>query len=97
MEDHVKTSLASIKNQEETKREGSELKIDALDLDLNVAFQKELEQSLILETIDNQSVDSVGSIIEGLGFQYSKIKGLSRKKFLVLFEDIMSDKDLDFL
>ncbi|WOH14546.1 hypothetical protein DCAR_0934065 [Daucus carota subsp. sativus] len=62
-------------------------------------FLSELNSSLLLETAINMSVESVESIMAGLGFGEAIIRGLSLNTFIAHFPDIknLDELDLDFM
>lgn len=68
-------------------------------LETNLNFTKELEYSVLLETINQESVDTVSSIVKGLGFEEVTIRSLGGFKFIAFFslEEDLSTVDLDFL
>lgn len=65
----------------------------------NVTFSKELENSVILKTVNMESVESVSLIVEGLGFHDVLIQGISRTTFIAYFqlEENLHNVDLKFL
>lgn len=70
-----------------------------MSLDFNHDFMKELKLSLILETINEENVESVSCIVEGLGFSDVVVRGIDNKTFLAYFptiEDLL-EIDVDFL
>lgn len=68
-------------------------------LELNDNLNKELDCSILLETINTEMVDTVSTLVEGLGFDDVIIRGLLSTKFLAFFylEEDLSKVDLDFL
>lgn len=83
----------------ETGSHLKERKVRQCDLGKDDSFLAELSTSLILETTINMSVESVESIMAGLGFGDAIIRGLSQNTFLAYFPDIdnLEEVDLDFM
>lgn len=68
-------------------------------LEENRSFVRELESSVIPETINKVTVDSVSLIVEGLGFKDVKIRGINSQSFLACFylEENLDARDFNFL
>lgn len=81
------------------KIEQSAASISDIQLRVNESFTKELETSLVLETINKETVESMSLIVEGLGFDNVSIRGISSKSFLVYFFSVenLDSLDLGFL
>lgn len=75
------------------------LAADCPTLQLNTNLAKELECSVLLETINKETEDTVSTLIEGLRFNDVIVRGLSSTKFLAFFylEEDLTAVDLDFL
>lgn len=68
--------------QEETLNRGIPLTLPP-----NNSFIEELDTCLIPETLNNESAESVGVIVEGFGFEDVVISGLNSMKFIAYFKN----------
>lgn len=68
-------------------------------LQVNKSFEQELQNCVILKTVNKETVESVSMIVEGLEFENVLIRGLNRQKFLAIInmEDRLDNVDLSFL
>lgn len=94
MTEQVKSQLGSptLKPQKVVSNE------ECIDLSWNACLLAELEQSLVVETVNREMVDTVETLVEGLGFSNAQVKGLSPNKFLVSFGEgeVLAGEDLEF-
>lgn len=72
---------------------------DYVTLGKNDSFMEELKTSLILNTVNDEDVESVELIVEGLGFEDVRVMGISSKSFLAFFPTVetLEELDLDFM
>lgn len=105
---HVRKSEVKVQSRENSVQSSSEKIVrDSIPtkrnleviLELNNSFIKELETSLIVDTVYEESVDTVETILEGLGFKEVLVKGICPKRFLIFFGDgnMITKEDKDFL
>lgn len=95
----TKTAITPSSSIEKPKEKASSSKSNSILLKVNDSFSKELVNSVLLETINKESVESVSLVVEGLGFHDVLIRGITRTTFLAYFsqEKNLDGVDLKFL
>uniref|UniRef100_A0A165Y5W2 DUF4283 domain-containing protein n=1 Tax=Daucus carota subsp. sativus TaxID=79200 RepID=A0A165Y5W2_DAUCS len=90
---HIKGSIYMKENQ------ASKEEVRHCELGKDGDFLSELSSSLLLETAINMRVDSVESIMAGLGFGEAIIRGLSLNTFIAHFPGMnnLDELDIDFM
>lgn len=75
----------------------SERKISSK-LKVNECFLEEIKNSVILETVNLESVKTISLIVKGPGFNNVMVRGLSSTRFLAFFyeEEKLDKVDMDF-
>lgn len=97
-----KERISGTENQKKKPSHNAPLadgKPDMLQLSTNETFVTEVGCSLLLHTVNRETTESVGVIVEGLGFEGVRIRGLSSSTFLAYFslEEDLNSLDVDFL
>lgn len=70
-----------------------------LTLPIDKTFQEEVDRSVLLHSINSESVETINSVVTGLGYRDTIIRGISSHKFIAFFplEENLENTDLDFL
>lgn len=70
-----------------------------LTLPIDKTFQEEVDRSVLLHSINPESVETINSIVTGLGYGDTIIRGISSHKFIAFFplEENLDNIDLEFL
>lgn len=94
-----KEESIQVSTKEKRDTHSQRTKITKVSLQNNSNYTTEIEKCLIIETIKQETVESVGLIVEGLGFEDVQIRELNSKSFLAYFEyeDNLEHVDMDFL